>query len=226
MEGRPVAFRPAELSRYIHTYDSLPTFSNHFPYNNTSRFNNHFNNSANMRFQATIVAFAASLALTGAQDLSAVPQCALPCLLQAIPSSGCSATDITCQCTTGQAALTESLLGCVPNACSAEDQARLTPALLAVCQSAGISVSAPASAAASAVSSAVQSAQSGLSSAIASVASSASAAASSAASAASSAASGMASATGSAPPQVSTAAAAANFAGLGAVAMGLAAFAL
>lgn len=173
-----------------------------------------------MRFQATIVAFAASLALTGAQDLSGLPQCALPCLIAALPASGCSSTDVTCQCTTGQAKIAESLAGCIPSACSAEEQAVLTPALAGICTSAGISVSVPANPAASAASSAMASMESAVSSAMAS----GSAAVTSAVSG--NRTSGMPTATGSAPPQVSTAAAAANFAGLGAVAMGLAAFAL
>eukprot|EP00994_Dinema_validum_P004383 NODE_2427_length_699_cov_42.961538_g1977_i0.p2 GENE.NODE_2427_length_699_cov_42.961538_g1977_i0~~NODE_2427_length_699_cov_42.961538_g1977_i0.p2 ORF type:complete len:172 (+),score=37.82 NODE_2427_length_699_cov_42.961538_g1977_i0:115-630(+) len=171
-----------------------------------------------MRFQATIVAFAASLALTGAQDLSGVPQCALPCLIKAVPSSGCTATDVKCQCTTGQAKLAESLQGCIPSACSADDAAKLTPALLGICKAAGIEVSAPASAAASAASSA--------GSAATSAAGSMTSAAGSAASHAASHTSAMASGASGAPPQVSTAAAPANMAGLGAVAMGLAAFVL
>jgi len=165
-----------------------------------------------MRFQATIVAFAASLALTGAQDLSSVPQCALPCLIQAVPSSGCTTADIKCQCTTGQAKLAESLTACIPKACSADDQAKVTPALLQICKSAGITVSVPASAASAA-------------SAAASAASSAgSAVASGAASATSKTASASASGASGAPAEASKAAAPANMAGLGAVALGLAAF--
>ncbi|KAF2852758.1 hypothetical protein T440DRAFT_17358 [Plenodomus tracheiphilus IPT5] len=174
-----------------------------------------------MRFQATIVAFAASLALTGAQDLSAIPQCALPCLISAVPASGCTANDVTCQCTTGQAKLAESIAKCVPGACGPEDQAKLAPALAGICAAAGVTVSAAPSAAPSGVSSAVASLQSGLSSAASSAASAATSALSG-----SRTATGSASATRSSPAQASTAAAAANFAGLGAVAMGLAAFAL
>lgn len=47
------------------------------------------------------------------------------CLVAAIPSSGCGVTDVTCQCTTGQASLTSSLESCIPSRCSAEDAASM-----------------------------------------------------------------------------------------------------
>lgn len=52
-------------------------------------------------------------------------QLQLPCLIKAVPSSGCTATDVKCQCTTGQAKLAESLQGCIPSACSADDAASM-----------------------------------------------------------------------------------------------------
>ncbi|KAF1933008.1 uncharacterized protein M421DRAFT_416610 [Didymella exigua CBS 183.55] len=187
-----------------------------------------------MRF-STIAAFATSLAVVSAQtpDLSAVPNCAVACLIAAIPGSGCGVTDVTCQCTTGQSAITSSLESCIPNACSATEAAQVAPALAGICSAAGISVAVPSgtsmaasmasSAVASAASSAaatVSSAMSMASSAVASARSSAASAASSAAASASSRASSAASATSSGPAQ-STGGAAANAAGLGAVALGM-----
>ncbi|KAJ4343653.1 hypothetical protein N0V95_006592 [Ascochyta clinopodiicola] len=186
-----------------------------------------------MRF-STIAAFATSLAVVSAQtpDLSSVPDCAVACLIAAIPGSGCGVTDVTCQCTTGQASITNSLTSCIPSRCSADDAAKVAPALAGVCSAAGISVSVPASAAAtsaaaSAASSAASSVASSASAAVSSAASAVSSALSSAASAASSRASsatasrsGSASATTSGPAQ-STGGAAANVAGLGAVMLGV-----
>ncbi|CBX99726.1 hypothetical protein LEMA_P073150.1 [Plenodomus lingam JN3] len=169
-----------------------------------------------MRFQATIVAFAASLAFTGAQDLSQVPQCALPCLISAVPASGCGPTDITCQCTTGAAKIAESIQGCLPNACNGEDQAKAQAALGGICAGSGVAVSGTATPVASPMPSMGPSASSGMGSPMASGSPIPSG----------NRTSGMPSATGSAPPQVSTAGAASHFAGLGAVALGLAAFAL
>jgi len=160
-----------------------------------------------MRF-STIAAAAASLVVVSAQtpDLSQVPSCAVPCLVAAIPESGCGVSDVKCQCTTGQAAITKSVTTCVSSKCQPEDQAKLVPILAGICESAGISVSVPASLAPSAAASGAASA--------------ASSAVASATSAAASKASGASSPTGSAPAE-STGGAAANMVGLGAVALGL-----
>ncbi|KAG9379354.1 CFEM multi-domain protein [Pyrenophora tritici-repentis] len=79
-----------------------------------------------MRFQASVLAVAASVALVSAQNtpnLSAVPSCAVPCFSEALPSSGCSVTDIKCQCTTGREPLTAALMKCVPTKCSPQELA-------------------------------------------------------------------------------------------------------
>ncbi|KAF2633575.1 hypothetical protein BU25DRAFT_486637 [Macroventuria anomochaeta] len=168
-----------------------------------------------MRF-STIAAFVTSLAVVSAQtpDLSSVPDCAVACLVAAIPSSGCGVTDVTCQCTTGQQAITSSLESCIPTRCSADDVAKVAPALASVCSAAGFSVAVPSSlAATSTAASAASSAASVVSSAAGSVTGAASSVAASASSRAASAAS-------SAPAQ-STGGAAANVAGLGAVALGM-----
>ncbi|KAL6703330.1 hypothetical protein ACN47E_009748 [Coniothyrium glycines] len=168
-----------------------------------------------MRFQSTVLAVAASLAFASAQDLSSVPTCAIPCLVAAIPGSGCTVTDVTCQCTTGREAIANSLTSCAPSRCSAADTAALEPALAGICAAAGVAISSAPSAAASSAASAVSSAiNSAISSALSSAATSALAGTRTA--------SGSASPTGSVAQQ-STAAAASHVVGLGAVAMGVAA---
>ncbi|EUC50270.1 hypothetical protein COCMIDRAFT_32364 [Bipolaris oryzae ATCC 44560] len=94
-----------------------------------------------MRFQATVLAVAATFAFASAQDLSAVPQCAIPCFVAALPASKCGATDIACQCTTGRQPLQESLMACVPTKCSQEDALKIIPAVSGLCASAGVSIS-------------------------------------------------------------------------------------
>ncbi|EOA82950.1 hypothetical protein ACJQWK_04695 [Exserohilum turcicum] len=111
-----------------------------------------------MRFQATVLAFAATLAMTSAQsqpDLSGIPSCALPCFVSALPKSGCGATDIKCQCTTGRDAIQAEVQKCSVEKCSQDDLAKLTSAVAKLCQSGGVtlsnvpSVSTPAAASAS-----------------------------------------------------------------------------
>ncbi|KZM26959.1 uncharacterized protein EKO05_0004758 [Ascochyta rabiei] len=182
-----------------------------------------------MRF-STFAAFATSLAIVSAQtpDLSSVPDCAVACLIAAIPGSGCGVSDVTCQCTTGQASITSSLGSCIPSRCSVDDSAKVAPALAGVCSAAGISVSVPASATASSAaasvassaSAAISSAASAVSSALSSAASAASSRVASASTTGSASHSGSASATKSGPAQ-STGGAVANVAGLGAVMLGV-----
>ena len=59
-----------------------------------------------------------------------IDQLQISCLVAAVPSSGCGVTDVKCQCTTGQAALTESLMSCIPQKCSADDAASTFAAIL------------------------------------------------------------------------------------------------
>lgn len=61
---------------------------------------------------------------------SRIDQYQISCLVAAVPSSGCGVTDVKCQCTTGQAALTESLMSCIPQKCSADDAASTFAAIL------------------------------------------------------------------------------------------------
>ncbi|EMD89003.1 hypothetical protein COCC4DRAFT_72358 [Bipolaris maydis ATCC 48331] len=94
-----------------------------------------------MRFQATVLAVAATFAFASAQDLSQVPQCAIPCFVSALPASKCGTTDIKCQCTTGREPLQEALMACVPTKCSQEDALKIIPAVSGLCASAGITLS-------------------------------------------------------------------------------------
>ena len=45
----------------------------------------------------------------------------LPCFASAVQGSGCGLSDTKCQCTTGNAKITESVTACAPSKCSAED---------------------------------------------------------------------------------------------------------
>ncbi|KAF2644782.1 hypothetical protein P280DRAFT_179871 [Massarina eburnea CBS 473.64] len=93
-----------------------------------------------MRFFSTI-ALAASVAFVSAQDLSGLPTCALTCFATAVPAAGCSLADTKCQCTTGKDSITNSITSCVPGKCSSSDIAEIAPAVSAICQRAGITVS-------------------------------------------------------------------------------------
>ncbi|OAL43662.1 hypothetical protein IQ07DRAFT_666090 [Pyrenochaeta sp. DS3sAY3a] len=94
-----------------------------------------------MRFQATLAAFAASLAFVNAQDLSGVPTCAIPCFVAALPGSGCGITDTVCQCTTGRESIQNSILSCAPQRCSESDVATIASAVQTLCANAGVTIS-------------------------------------------------------------------------------------
>merc|ERR1712137_736083 len=94
-----------------------------------------------MRFQATVLAVAASLAFVGAQDLSGIPQCAIPCFVAALPSSNCGVTDTNCQCTSGRSAIENSLLTCAPERCEQSEISSLAPAVSSLCAAAGVTLS-------------------------------------------------------------------------------------
>lgn len=96
-----------------------------------------------MRFSISAVAVAATFAFVNAQDLSGIPTCALTCFAAAVPPSGCSLTDTKCQCTTGKDKIQSSIETCAPQRCSVEDAAKIAPAVQAICERAGISVSVP-----------------------------------------------------------------------------------
>ncbi|KAF2396782.1 hypothetical protein EJ06DRAFT_171516 [Trichodelitschia bisporula] len=163
-----------------------------------------------MKFTASAVLFSLA-ALTLAADL---PACATSCFEKAIASSGCTAEDRTCQCTTGKAAITASATPCVATSCSASDLQAVLAYTDALCKEATeSSSSAPASSASSAVSSASAAASSAVSAA-SSAASKASSAVSKASSVAASASSAAASGASSASSSVATANAAAGLKGM------------
>ncbi|KAK5993613.1 hypothetical protein PT974_07047 [Cladobotryum mycophilum] len=67
-----------------------------------------------------------------AAQFPGAPQCAVNCLLPAIPATGCQASDIPCLCA-HKDQLTNAIIGCVINTCSsAEIQATLA-AVSAAC---------------------------------------------------------------------------------------------
>ena len=47
----------------------------------------------------------------------------LACFASAVQSSGCSASDTVCQCTTGKDKITASVTPCIEKSCSADDAA-------------------------------------------------------------------------------------------------------
>lgn len=93
----------------------------------------------NMKLSFVLQVFAA-VAFTTATDVTP-PACAvsafvltscivcnhlqLPCINAAVPSSGCTATDYVCQCTTGRTAIFNSIVPCLTKSkCSNADYAR------------------------------------------------------------------------------------------------------
>ncbi|ORY17847.1 hypothetical protein BCR34DRAFT_596715 [Clohesyomyces aquaticus] len=93
-----------------------------------------------MKFTSSVLALAASFAVVSAQSLGDIPSCAITCFAAAVPAAGCGLTDTKCQCTTGQQKITESVAACVPSKCSAEDQAKLIPAVEKLCAAAGVTL--------------------------------------------------------------------------------------
>ncbi|KAK6542838.1 hypothetical protein TWF694_006779 [Orbilia ellipsospora] len=90
-----------------------------------------------MKFSTVLLA-AGAITTTYAQ-LSAFPSCALSCLVSGISSSGCSATDYKCTCSSS-AFLTTSTT-CIKGACSTADQDAARTAAINLCNSVGIDVS-------------------------------------------------------------------------------------
>ncbi|KAF6816456.1 hypothetical protein CMUS01_04038 [Colletotrichum musicola] len=139
-----------------------------------------------MKFTLALVA----AGLVAAQDFSGVPQCALPCLADAIPKVGCALTDTACQCSTEkQEALVPIAAPCLLSACNSGDLGKAQSAAAAACSRflATASAQPSASAAASSAPAAATSASAAVSSAAASASASASAPASAAATTASAA---------------------------------------
>ncbi|KAH0351812.1 hypothetical protein KCU83_g4073, partial [Aureobasidium melanogenum] len=86
---------------------------------------------------AAVVAFAAAamVAPTLAQDAASLaallPSCAVNCALTAIPATGCTATDVSCLCSSSS--FISSIASCTQGACSAEDQAKTAAATAQIC---------------------------------------------------------------------------------------------
>ncbi|KAM0249011.1 hypothetical protein ACHAQJ_009217 [Trichoderma viride] len=73
--------------------------------------------------------------LVAAQDFSGQPDCAIPCLKDAIPKAGCALTDTACQCKTStQAELAGLAAPCLITKCSTSDLAKAQAAAAAACK--------------------------------------------------------------------------------------------
>ncbi|KAF2680467.1 hypothetical protein K458DRAFT_392806 [Lentithecium fluviatile CBS 122367] len=90
----------------------------------------------------SILALLAIAALTTAQSISDIPTCALSCLTTSVSAVGCSLTDFECSCKKS-AELTTALTPCVTENCDVADQPKVVEALVGICKSQGITVSAP-----------------------------------------------------------------------------------
>ena len=73
---------------------------------------------------------------TGA-GLSVLAALQIACFATAVQSSGCSATDTVCQCTTGKDKITNSVTPCIEKSCSADDASSTCPLLLFLSQYSG-----------------------------------------------------------------------------------------
>jgi hypothetical protein len=83
--------------------------------------------------KATIVALAAA-GFVAAQDFSGQPECALPCLMDAIQQIDCAATDSACLCQEDtQAELRGIVAPCLLDACSPQDLLRAQQAAGEAC---------------------------------------------------------------------------------------------
>ncbi|WYZ39232.1 hypothetical protein EsH8_III_001146 [Colletotrichum jinshuiense] len=132
-----------------------------------------------MKFTLVLVA----AGLVAAQDFSGQPECAIPCLRDAIPKVGCALTDTACQCTTEkQQALIPIAAPCLLAGCNSADLTKAQSAAAAACAAfLATATAAPASATGATGSlSATGSVPAAVSSAIASASASVSAALSSA----------------------------------------------
>lgn len=92
--------------------------------------------------KATYV-LAALAAAVSAQDLSSIPGCITTCLVNVVPSTGCSLTDFKCVCQHSSALTTQATTDCITKGCSADDQAKAAPALVAFCGQAGVTITIP-----------------------------------------------------------------------------------
>ncbi|TGZ79890.1 hypothetical protein EX30DRAFT_341979 [Ascodesmis nigricans] len=81
-----------------------------------------------------LIVLTAALAGVNAQ-LSAIPSCALNCLLTGIISTGCATTDFACSCSNTD--FIASASACIKVACSAEDYQKAKEATRVLCRDEG-----------------------------------------------------------------------------------------
>ncbi|EHK16973.1 uncharacterized protein TRIVIDRAFT_82827 [Trichoderma virens Gv29-8] len=73
--------------------------------------------------------------LVAAQDFTGQPDCAIPCLKDAIPKAGCALTDTACACKADvQAKLAGLVAPCLISKCSASDLAKAQSAAAEACK--------------------------------------------------------------------------------------------
>ncbi|OAP59136.1 hypothetical protein AYL99_06434 [Fonsecaea erecta] len=95
-----------------------------------------------MRFLAVAaVGLASLLHFAAPQDLSGLPACAVTCAVNAISSTGCSATDAACVCTA--TSFLSGVYTCISGACNATDIAATLQFAEQYCGSAGVSITLP-----------------------------------------------------------------------------------
>ncbi|KAL3952643.1 hypothetical protein ACCO45_012586 [Purpureocillium lilacinum] len=83
--------------------------------------------------KATFVTLAIA-GLVAAQDFTGQPDCAIPCLKDAIPKIGCKLEDVACACKPdAQAKLLPLVSGCILSKCSPADVAKAQSAANAAC---------------------------------------------------------------------------------------------
>ncbi|KIW95762.1 uncharacterized protein Z519_02826 [Cladophialophora bantiana CBS 173.52] len=95
-----------------------------------------------MRFLSLAAVGISSLLHFGvSQDLSGLPTCAVTCALNAISSTGCSATDAACVCQASS--FLTGVYSCISTACNASDIAATLQFAEQYCGSAGVSITLP-----------------------------------------------------------------------------------
>ncbi|EPS43625.1 hypothetical protein H072_2330 [Dactylellina haptotyla CBS 200.50] len=101
----------------------------------------------------SILAVAATLtsSVVSAQGLVLPPSCAIDCITQLAPSSGCTAdlTNYACFCKSSTFASTFNT--CITSGCSASDLESTKSAVITLCQSAGVTINFPSTASGSTV---------------------------------------------------------------------------
>ncbi|DAA73583.1 TPA_exp: GPI-anchored CFEM domain protein [Trichophyton benhamiae CBS 112371] len=93
-----------------------------------------------MKFSQAVIALAAATVVSA--QLPDVPQCSLPCFLDALTTDGCSElTDFKCHCSKPE--LPAKITPCVKSKCPVAEQVSVSNAVVKQCSEAGAPVSIP-----------------------------------------------------------------------------------